>query len=75
VNNAEKLISFYEGDTPDHRGRFIDNIWQMSHFWLEHTHDYVQWLFPIPEAGRFNDFAPLLDNAAIEAFEGPSETI
>jgi hypothetical protein len=69
VTNAEQLIAFYKGDAPDHRGRLIEEIWQMSDFWLEHTHDYVQWLFPIPEAGRFNGFAPLLDVTAIKAFQ------
>ncbi len=40
----------------------------MPSFWLEHTHDYIQWLFPIPEAGRFNGFAPLLGEAEQAAF-------
>lgn len=68
MRNAEKLIAFYKGEAADHRGRLIDEIWQMSQFWLEHTHDYVQWLFPIPEAGRFNGFAPLLDESVAEVF-------
>ncbi|TKJ09244.1 hypothetical protein E8Q34_17915 [Halomonas sp. 15WGF] len=34
----------------------------------EHTHDYIQWLFPIPEASRFNSFAPLLTPAVQAAF-------
>ncbi|WP_235803683.1 opioid growth factor receptor-related protein [Halomonas sp. GFAJ-1] len=42
---------------------------RLSPFWLEHTHDYIQWLFPIPEAGRFNAFAPLLTPAVQAAFE------
>ncbi|MDR5897670.1 opioid growth factor receptor-related protein [Halomonas vilamensis] len=65
---AEKIIGFYKGEAPDHCGRQIDEIWQMSHFWLEHTHDYIQWLFPIPEAGRFNGFAPLLGAEEQAAF-------
>ena len=69
MGDAEKIIGFYKGEAPDHRGRLIGEIWQMSHFWLEHTHDYVQWLFPIPEPGRFNGFAPLLDEIAAEAFK------
>jgi len=69
VGDTEKIIAFYRGEIPDHRGRLIDEIWQMSHFWLEHTHDYVQWLFPIPEPGRFNGFAPFLDEFAAEAFK------
>jgi hypothetical protein len=62
------LITFYRGEGTDHQGRIIDDIWALSSFWLEHTHDYIQWLFPIPEAGRFNGFAPLLGEAERTAF-------
>ncbi|GEK49477.1 opioid growth factor receptor-related protein [Vreelandella venusta] len=58
--SSSQLVSFYKGEGIDHQGRTIREVWQLSHFWLEHTHDYIQWLFPIPEAGRFNSFAPLL---------------
>ncbi|WP_447042932.1 opioid growth factor receptor-related protein [Vreelandella sp. H-I2] len=67
------LIAFYRGQATDHQGRYIDAIWSLSHFWLEHTHDYIQWLFPIPEAGRFNGFAPLLTDVEREVFQDDSE--
>lgn len=63
-----QLIAFYRGESTDHKGRSLEDIWGLSHFWLEHTHDYIQWLFPIPEAGRFNSFAPLLGEAERAAF-------
>ena len=56
-----RLILFTLGKGADHKGRSIHDILALDNFWLEHTHDYIQWLFPIPEAGRFNGFAPLLD--------------
>ncbi|MGO1626859.1 MAG: opioid growth factor receptor-related protein [Halomonadaceae bacterium] len=62
------LIAFYRGEADDHQGRTIQDIWALSPFWLEHTHDYVQWLFPLPEASRFNTFAPLLQDAEQRAF-------
>lgn len=27
---------------------------------LEHSHDVIQWMFPLPEPSKFNPFAPLL---------------
>ncbi|CAO1661973.1 MULTISPECIES: opioid growth factor receptor-related protein [unclassified Salinicola] len=63
-----QLITFYRGEGPDHHGRTVQDLWALSPFWLEHTHDYVQWLFPIPEAGRFNGFAPVLSNADRASF-------
>lgn len=63
-----QLLSFYRRESADHQGRMINDIWALSPFWLEHTHDYIQWLFPIPEAGRFNGFAPLLGDEEQAAF-------
>jgi hypothetical protein len=66
--NDACLIAFHRGEGVDHKGRYLSDIWALSHFWLEHTHDYIQWLFPIPEAGRFNAFAPLLTPVVQAAF-------
>lgn len=66
------LIAFYRGQATDHQGRYIDGVWTLSHFWLEHTHDYIQWLFPIPEVGRFNHFAPRLSDVEREVFQDDS---
>lgn len=68
MNADHRLLAFYRGTAPDHQGRTIDDIWQLDAFWLEHTHDYIQWLFPIPEASRFNTFAPLLTDGVRDAF-------
>ena len=70
---SSTLIRFYEGEGTDHKGRRIEDVWSLSHFWLEHTHDYIQWLFPIPEAGRFNGFAPLLCDEVRAAFAESDE--
>lgn len=66
--SSTPLIAFYRGEARDHQGRTIHDLWALEPFWLEHTHDYIQWLFPIPEAGRFNGYAPLLSDADRAAF-------
>ncbi|MGO8809488.1 MAG: opioid growth factor receptor-related protein [Candidatus Sulfotelmatobacter sp.] len=33
-----------------------------------HCHDYVQWLFPLPEPSGFNLAAPVLNRESIQAF-------
>ena len=55
-----QLIDFYLEQGSDHKGRTLADIWAMPNFWLEHTHDYIQWLFPIPEQSKFNQHAPVL---------------
>jgi hypothetical protein len=63
-----RLILFTLGEGVEHRGRIIHDILALDNFWLEHTHDYIQWLFPIPEAGRFNGFAPVLEGGTPARF-------
>lgn len=68
MSTDHPLIEFYLGQGTDHKQRTIEAVWSLDSFWLEHTHDYIQWLFPIPEAGRFNGFAPLLTVPVRQAF-------
>jgi hypothetical protein len=35
---------------------------------LERVHDYIQWLFPLPERSAFNVSAPVLDPGTIDEF-------
>lgn len=62
------LIAFYRGDGRDHRGRLLSHIHQYSFDSLERHHDYIQWLFPLPEPSGANASAPLLSKDDIAAF-------
>jgi hypothetical protein len=46
----------------------IYDIWAFDHDQLEKVHNFVQWLFPLPEPSDFNKDAPLLDDETIAAF-------
>jgi Opioid growth factor receptor (OGFr) conserved region len=63
-----RLLAFYYGSHPDHRGRMLAEILKQDDLWLELTHDYIQWLFPLTELSRASTNAPLLDKATIETF-------
>lgn len=64
------LVQFIRGDGQDHRGRTLDDVLALDNFWLEHTHDYIQWLFPLPEPSRANFMAPILTDEDRAAFQG-----
>jgi len=64
-----QLLRFYFGSHPDHRGRMLAEILQQDDLWLEMTHDYIQWLFPLADLSRASAHAPLLDDATIAAFK------
>jgi Opioid growth factor receptor (OGFr) conserved region len=62
------ILDFYGGHGIDHRGRTLTQILQKSDRWLEETHDYIQWLFPLYVRSEFNPHAPLLTDDARNAF-------
>jgi Opioid growth factor receptor (OGFr) conserved region len=62
------LIAFYSGTEPDHAGRYISQIQAWNDAQLESVHDYIQWLFPLPEPSPVNPLAPVLEQETIEIF-------
>ena len=66
--HTSALLVFYAGEGCDAAGRTIAELWSWDHRRLEMVHDFIQWLFPLPEASRFNPDAPLLTAADKAAF-------
>jgi hypothetical protein len=64
-----QLVDFYRGEATDTEGRLLQDIWGWSDGRLEAVHDFIQWLFPLPEPSRFNPDAPLLGQDDIIAFQ------
>lgn len=64
------IIDFYNGDGPDGSGRLIEETLNKPFHWLESTHDWVQWLFPLREESAFNPEAPLLTDEDVKRFDG-----
>ncbi|MGA7523234.1 MAG: opioid growth factor receptor-related protein [Acidobacteriaceae bacterium] len=62
------LIAFYRDGASDDRGRTLTEILSWSDDRLEDVHDFIQWLFPLPERSGANPGAPTLDAATIETF-------
>jgi len=52
-------LNFLEGGE-DLRGRTLDQILAMDDHWIEHKHDFIQWLFPLDVPSGSNKFAPIL---------------
>lgn len=64
------ILDFFHGRARDHRGRSLDDLQDQGEDALERTHDYIQWLFPLPERSRFNPDAPTLTTDDIATFRG-----
>lgn len=63
-----RIVRFYGGVGTDHRGRDLDRIRTQDDDALERNHDYIQWLFPLPERSSANPQAPTLTPDDIRAF-------
>lgn len=62
------LVNFYLGIAPDDHGRTFDTILAHDDEWLEYTHNFIQWLFPLTSISGANPGAPTLDTEQITEF-------
>ncbi|HZD75673.1 MAG TPA: opioid growth factor receptor-related protein [Acidobacteriaceae bacterium] len=72
MDHDERLTRFFAGGGDDD-GRSFDEILGWEDARLEMVHDYIQWIFPLPERSGANPWAPVLDAATIATFRGDSE--
>ena len=63
-----QLTDYYRGEARDTEGRTLQQAWDMYDDW-ETCHDFIQWLFPLPEPSDFNPDAPLLTEDDIKIFK------
>jgi hypothetical protein len=69
----DPLTAFYRDDAQDDAGRTWEQIVSWSDDRLEAVHDFIQWLFPLPEPSGANPWAPTLSPASIQAFHASPE--
>lgn len=49
----------------DHAGRTHAYVCEQSDDWIESTHDFIQWLFPLEEETRKSELMPILSKQEI----------
>ncbi|KAI9046642.1 hypothetical protein LZ554_009384 [Drepanopeziza brunnea f. sp. 'monogermtubi'] len=62
------LIAFYEAKGTDLLGRTLSSILQWNEERLESCHNYIQFLFPLPEMSNVNINAPVIDRRVFNEF-------
>lgn len=67
---SSAIFDFFRYTGVDHRGRSMRSIQRFSLEELEREHDYIQWLFPLPEGSGMLAQAPRLTNTDLDAFRG-----
>ncbi|HEX6771084.1 MAG TPA: opioid growth factor receptor-related protein [Acidobacteriaceae bacterium] len=69
ARDGDRLIRFFDGGVDDD-GRRLEEILRWDDMRLEMVHDYIQWLFPLPEASGANPRAPMLHERSIATIRG-----
>ncbi|MEY4554995.1 MAG: hypothetical protein RL093_114 [Pseudomonadota bacterium] len=64
---ASPVLMFLEGEGTDARGRSVFDVLAMNDVALERTHDFIQWLFPLPEPSAAVPDSPVLTPGDIQA--------
>jgi hypothetical protein len=67
------VLLFLEGRGTDGAGRFIEEILSFDEAALERNHDFIQWLFPLPEPSRAQPQSPILSAEEIRAIRTSAE--
>jgi hypothetical protein len=67
---AFSLVAFHCDDGKDHAGRRHETILAFSDEALHEVHDFIQWLFPLPEPSRAFHAAPVMSEADLAVLRG-----
>lgn len=60
------LTAFLEGKGVDHKGRYINDIWDFDHRHLEYIHDFIQWIFPLEVKSQYCKTAAILTKEDVD---------
>jgi hypothetical protein len=69
----QPIVDFYSGKATEASGRTLREIHTWGYNELETVHDYIQWLFPLPEPSQYNPRVPILDAEQIAKFHADAE--
>jgi len=64
-----RIVDYYTAEGRDSGGRKFTDFMCLGADQLESCHDYIQWVFPLTEASRYNLDAPILTDADIQVLQ------
>lgn len=67
ANPPSDIVLFLAADGQDCSGRSFEDVLALDDAALERRHDFIQWLFPLPEPSRAVPGSPVLTEADVAA--------
>lgn len=71
--NQKPIIRFLLLKEPDAKGRMLSDLWNKNDLFLEFSHNYIQWMFPLNEGSKHHPNAPILDDEDIQFIQNHAE--
>lgn len=68
ASSIQDLLAFYLHEKPDHAGRYVKDYLSFTDDYMEQSHDFIQWMFPVIGKSAFNLYAPNLTPETCEEF-------
>ena len=68
-----RTVNFYRGASTDNSGCTLAEVLDFDDVMMETRHDYIQWLFPLPEASKAVPSSPVLTVEELEVFRTDAE--
>ena len=70
---TSSLVAFLEGSGTDSQGRRLSDVLQFDDDEIDHTHDFIQWMFPLKEASSSNFSVPTLLASEVDFIRSSAE--
>ncbi len=70
MTRGSSLHAFLNGTGSDSRGRTLSHVLALEDTEIEATHDFIQWLFPLPVASSAQPSSPVLSPQELSAIAG-----
>ena len=68
-----KILKFYRGEAPNTDGLLFDATVNLTDRQMEIGHQWVQWMFPLPEPSKAHPSSPVMSSDDIAAFVSTPE--
>ncbi len=69
------ILGFLNGTAADIHGRTFDDVMGFSDEQIEHTHNFIQWLFPLPKPSLSVPGSPCISDAEITSIKDSSAAV
>lgn len=73
LTQDDYVLAFLEKRGVDYEGRMLEEVWSFNDIQIESTHDFIQWVFPLPKESSGQLSLPVVTTAGLERISASPE--